>query len=87
MRSANAGMTLFALMAVIGYIGALCYFWNYILAVAAGIVMAGRLPDLIWEVRTGQQMGRSNAPQGFVYIFGIILMFAALPVVWFSLYH
>ena len=39
----------------------------------------------LWESTTGQQVGRSNAPQGAVYILGLLLMFAALPVVWLAL--
>ncbi|MBI1370383.1 MAG: hypothetical protein GC162_17240 [Planctomycetes bacterium] len=85
MSRSNAAVTLLFIVVTAGYLGALAYFWNYLLAVAAGIIMVARLPDLIWEIKTGQKVTRSNAAQSVLGYAGIVLALLALPVVWYAL--
>ncbi len=69
----------------VAYLFALYCFWNLTLAAAAAIVMVGRLPDLLHEVRTGMRVSQSESPGGLIYYFGIVVVVCALPVTWYSL--
>jgi len=84
-RFANAFLNLLAVTIIVGYFGLLTYYWNFGLSLAAAMTMLARLPDLLWEIRTGQRVTRKNAPQGAQYLFGLVLLYGALPVVWYSL--
>lgn len=70
-----------ALIAV--YLITLFYFWNIGVVVAAIMLMIARIPDLLWEIKHGRQ-GIKNMPKR--YMLTNLIMFAALPVLWYSLY-
>jgi hypothetical protein len=48
-------MNIIALILIIGFIYSLLHFWNIGVALSAIIIMAGRLPDLIWEIKHGKK--------------------------------
>jgi hypothetical protein len=85
MSVANRAITASSILFAAGYIFALFYFWNGGLALAAGIIMAARMPDLIWKIRTDKKVNRPNLPKGPTYIVAVILLFASLALVWYSL--
>ena len=49
LRIGNGAMTLLSILATVACLFALFYFWNVWLALAALILMATRLPDLMWR--------------------------------------
>jgi hypothetical protein len=59
--------------------------WNSWMAAAAVVVIVGRSPDLLWEIRTGQRVTRANAPKGLVYRGSVFVVILAMPLVWYSL--
>lgn len=65
--AANITMTIFSAAVTLSYIGALYYFWNIAFAVTAVLAMISRLPDLLWEIRSGKKVTRGNSPHGAVY--------------------
>lgn len=73
----NVIITLLSVGFAAGFLYALFYFWNLGLALAAAMMMLGRLPDLLYEIRTGQRLP--------VYHVGTLLVFCALPLTWYSL--
>lgn len=81
----NVITTFFSILFAVAYLSALFYFWNVGLAVAGATVMASRIPDLIWEIRTGNRVTRTTAPKGPVHIVATILLLGSLPLVWYSL--
>ena len=84
----NIAITIFFVVLTVGYLVALCYFWNIGLAVAATLIMALRFPDLIWEIRTGKKVTRGNLPLGSMMdIVALILYPGSLVLVWYSLYR
>lgn len=89
-KRANVGVTLaFALLGVL-YLYLLLHFWNLGVLAVAAMLMLSRLPDLLWEIRTGQKVTRvrlrsGSAPKGAVAIVATVMMWAALPLLWFFL--
>jgi len=70
MSFANVTITLGSLVAIGAYLFVLNYFWNYGLALAGGMVMLSRIPDLILEIQTGKKPTNSTElPKGPVYFF------------------
>jgi len=62
MRTSNFVMTFFFLLLTFAYLIALFHFFKIGVVLAACLVMASRLPDLLWEIRTGARATRQNAP-------------------------
>jgi len=85
MNVSNAVITFISIVLAGAYLFALYYFWNVRLAVAGGLLMASRLPDLLWEIRTGKKVGRGRRPKGAIYILATIIIWAALPLIWYAL--
>lgn len=72
-----------ALILIIIYLIALFYFWNIGVVIAAIILMVARIPDLLWEIKHGRK-NIKNMPARYMFTF--LIMFAALPVLWYALY-
>ncbi len=80
-----------AFFAICGYLYATYHFGNIGVFIVAIILMLARLPDLIWEIRTGQQHNRVasalSMPKNALYYITPFLTFAALPALYYFLYH
>jgi len=64
----------------------LYHHWNIGVAVAAAMVMFSRLPDLLYEIRTGNKIKLGSMPKNPIDYFTTFILWAALPVLWYSLY-
>ena len=84
-KRTNIGMTLFFALLSVLYLWLLLRFWNIGVSVAAAMLMLSRLPDLLWEIRTGKKISRREGPTGAVAIVSTLLMWGALPLLWFAL--
>lgn len=78
-------LSIIFLIISIGYLYALYYFWNFGLLAAGLILILVRLPDLLYEMKTGEKMNQSNMAKGPVAIWLNILAWLVLPLVWYSL--
>lgn len=85
MSIANGTITFFSIVLTAAYLFTLFYFWNVLLALAGGLVMASRIPDLIWEIRTGSKVTRRSGPKGLLYIFATIIQWGSFPLIWYAL--
>src|SRR5438105_3639285 len=47
----------------------LFYFLNALAMLTLLMLMVARVPDLMWEIRTGTRITRENAPKGSVAVF------------------
>lgn len=82
--------TLFSVLLGVLYLYLLLRFWNLGVLAVAAMLMLSRLPNLLWEIRTGQKVTmvhfRSGAaPKGAVAIVATVMMWAALPLLWLFL--
>jgi Na+/melibiose symporter-like transporter len=84
-RVGNVVTTSLFLVFMFAYLFALFHFFGLGVALAACALIASRLSDLFWEVRTGERVTRQNAPWGVRYIIGQIFFWGALPLLWYSL--
>lgn len=85
MSAGNAVITLISIIVAVAYLYALFYFWNALLVVAAVLLMVSRLPDLLWEIRTGKKVTPQSRPKGASYTVITILMWVTLPLIWYAL--
>jgi hypothetical protein len=81
----STGVTLFFALVTVLYLYLLFHFWNVGVIVAAAMLMLSRLPDLLWELRTGRKITSSDAPRGVIAVLSTCLMWGAFPVLWFAL--
>ncbi len=88
---ADKWLNLVAFLAIIGYLYATYHFWNIGVTAVAMVLMLVRLPDLLWEIKTGQQHNRVasalSMPKNALYYITSLLTFAALPALYYFLYH
>lgn len=76
-------VNIIALLQIIIYLIVLFYFWNYGVVIAAVMIMVSRIPDLLWEIKHGRQ-NIKHMPMR--YLLTLVIIFAALPVLWYALY-
>ncbi|MEX0668502.1 MAG: hypothetical protein WD061_02075 [Candidatus Saccharimonadales bacterium] len=56
--------------------------------VLSGVVllMLNRIPDLIWEIKTGKKVTRSNRPTGGIYTLTDVTILLTFPILWWGLF-
>jgi len=81
---AEHSITILSIMATVSFIGALTYYWNMALALVAILLMTSRLPDLLWEIKKGRKITKSDPKSVLSYI-SVAIMFLCLPLAWFAL--
>lgn len=80
-------ITLVALILNIAFFYLLFRIWNIGVVIAAVIIMVGRLPDLLWDIRHGKRTDPKLMKKNALYYLSAFLPWAALPVLYYSLYH
>ncbi len=81
----NLWLTLISALVIVAYIYTLFRAWNAGVAAAALMLMIARIPDLLYEIKTGKKVGPKNMPKGVISILSTLLMLGALPLIWFSI--
>jgi len=79
-----------AFVFIITYFYFLLHFWNIGVMLVAIIIMAGRFPDLLWEIKHGKKMTYSNAnslPKNALFFITAFLPWIGLPVLYYFLYY
>jgi hypothetical protein len=79
--------TIIALILNIAFFYLLFRIWNIGVVIAAIIIMAGRLPDLLWDIRHGKKTDPKLMEKNALYYISALLPWLALPVLYYSLYH
>lgn len=85
-RSAGKALCLIFIVLTVAYLIAIYHYWNVILVACAALIIISRLPDLLWEIRTGQRASKANIPKGIFSNIGIVIDILTLPLTWFALY-
>jgi hypothetical protein len=84
-KRTNVGMTSFFAVLALIYFYLLFHFWNIGVVAVAATLMGARLPDLLFEIRTGQKVNKWHMPRGPLNVFTTLLDWVALPVLWWAL--
>jgi len=79
MSMANVLMTALSLVFAAVFLLTIHYFFGIGAVIAACAIIASRVPDLLWEIRSGERLHSQNAPSG------AILFWGALPLLWYAL--
>ena len=87
MQYAYKGVNITALILIITYLYLLFHFWNIGVMAVAVILMIGRLPDLVWEIKHGKKIDIKSAPNNVLTFITTFLIWAALPVLYYFIYH
>jgi hypothetical protein len=85
-RSTNKIVNIVAFLLIIGYFYLLSHFWNIGITIVAGLIMIARLPDLLWEIKTGKKITIHSAPKSKLGLISSILLWGALPLLYYFLY-
>ena len=86
-QRADKWTTIIALVLNVAYFYLMFHFWNWGVLAAAIIIMAGRLPDLLWEIKHGKKISPRLMKMNALYYISAFLPWIALPVLYYSLYH
>ena len=79
-------VTIFSMLFCIIFLYLLYRYINAWAVLAALFLMIGRIPDLLWEIQSGQRITKTNMPKGAIYIVASGINWLALPVLWWGLY-
>ncbi|MDB5715279.1 MAG: hypothetical protein JWO15_2676 [Sphingomonadales bacterium] len=80
-------INVFALGLTIVFISLLYHFWNIGVASVAILLMAGRLPDLHWEIMHDRKLEKFDMNRPRFYRINTVVTWATLPLLWFALYR
>ena len=82
-----------ALFLIFAYFYTTFYFWNIGVTMVALVIMLGRLPDLLWEIKSGRLLrgmtfsqAKSILPNTRWALIANFLVWASLPALYFFLY-
>lgn len=78
--------TIIAFLANIVFFYLLFRLWNIGFAIAVLMIMLGRLPDLLWDIKHGKKTDPKSMKKNFLYHVNGYLIWLALPVIYHSLY-
>lgn len=89
-QRADKRLNIVALVLIIVYLYLLFHFWNIGVMSVAILIMTGRLPDLIWEIKNGKKITStiaSTLPKDALYYMSAFLPWLGLPLLYYSLYN
>ena len=79
--------TIIALILNIAFFYLLFRIWNMGVVIAVIIIMAGRLPDLIWDIKHGKKTDPKLMKKNALYYISAFLPWLGLPILYYSLYY
>lgn len=78
--------TVIALILNFAFFYLLFRIWNVGVVVAVLIIMTGRLPDLLWDIKHGKKTDPKLMKKNAIYYVSAFLPWLALPILYYSLY-
>lgn len=78
--------TIVALILNIAFLYLLFRIWNIGVVATAAIIMIGRLPGLLWDIKHYKKTNPKLMEKNAMYYISAFLSWVALPVLYFSLY-
>ncbi|HRR94795.1 MAG TPA: hypothetical protein P5083_01495 [Candidatus Paceibacterota bacterium] len=76
-----------AFLLIVVYLYLTFHFGNIGVTMIAVIFMITRLPDLLWEIKSGQKISIYSMPKNTLSFITNFLMWASLPALYYFLYH
>lgn len=85
-KRANIAVTVLSFVFIAVFLYLLFAFVNIWAVVAALLLMLGRIPDLVWEIKHGRKVTKTNKPEGVLYALTGLMDWVAMPVLIWSIY-
>lgn len=82
---AGISITIISSLLLILYIYVLYHYWNIGIAIAGVLLIISRLPDLLYEMKTGEKISLKNMRKRPIDIVCNLLAWISLPLIWYSL--
>lgn len=86
-NSADKRITIISTIITIVFLYLIYRFLNIWAVLAALLLIISRVHDLFWEIRTGKKVTTKERSRGVIHAITTIMIWAALPVLWWSLYN
>ncbi len=84
-RVDDAITVVFAIISI-SYLYLLYRFFSFGVVVAVLIIVVARVPDLVWEIKNGRKVTRSDGPKGGIHSITGIMGAISLLLLWWLLY-
>ena len=85
-KRADMVLNVIALVSIVGFFYLLFHFLNMYALLAALMLLAGRLPDLIWEIKHGKKIDVSTMTKNATFYLTSLLDWVSFPVFWYAVY-
>ena len=79
-------LTIIFIIISILFLYLLYHYLNIWAVVSALLLIFSRIPDLLWEIRTGRKVTKNDRPKGGIYSLTDLEIWVSLPILWWSLY-
>jgi hypothetical protein len=86
-QKTNKWITIIAFLLIIFYLYLLYHFGNIGVSMIAILFMIARLPDLLWEIKTGTKIISEFMPKGKVYLITSLILWLLFPLLFYFLYY
>ena len=83
---ANKWINIIALILILVFFFLLFHFWNVGVVAAGVMIMVGRLPDLVWEIKHGRKTNLKLMKKNLLFYISAFLPWVAYPVLYYFLY-
>lgn len=85
LNRANYFITIIFCLLMVLFYYLLFHFWNIGVVLVAAMLMIARLPDLLYEIRTGVKVTSKTGSKGLLKFIILLIDWSALVVLWFAL--
>lgn len=85
-QRADKLINIIALVLIVAYLYSLFHFWNIGVLITGLIIMVGRLPDLIWDIKHGKKTDPKLMKKNALFYISAFLSWLGLPILYYSLY-
>lgn len=86
-QRAEVWVNIVALGLIVLYLYLLFHFWNWEVMGVAIVLMATRLPDLLWEIKHGKKITMETMPKNTLAYTTVILDWLMLPALYYFIYY
>jgi len=81
----DLGTIVFVVISIM-FLALIYHYFNVQAMIAILLLVASRIPDLVWEIKSGRKTTLHDGAKGGLYTFTGYLTLVAIPFLWWSIY-
>lgn len=85
-NKADNVITVIFIIVTMAFIYLVYQYTNYWVLTGVLLMMLSRIPDLVWEIKTGKNVTRSDKPTGGIYSLTNITALIEFPILWWGIF-